>query len=92
MTKSWADRDDEVMNYDAEMLMTSSAEAEKGIKLFKVAENTEKFQGCHFSSAASNQTRRQCMDKYGAPNTPVMAYPTMDKIIKGRLSAVTKPI
>ena len=29
------------MNYDTEILMTSSAEAEKGIKLFKVAEKTK---------------------------------------------------
>ena len=58
------------------------AEAEKGIKLFKVAEIT-KYLGCHFSSAASNQTRRQCRDKYGAPNTAVMACPTMDKSSNG---------
>ena len=29
-------------------------------------------------------------DKYGAPNIPAIACPSLDKVIKGRLSAETK--
>ena len=55
-TKSWADRDDEVINYDAEITWDIYPEddAGKGIKLFKVAKKT-KFLRCHFSSATDKE-------------------------------------
>lgn len=59
-------------------------------KLFKVEEKTEKFLSTHFSATVSNPTRRQWKEKYGAPNLPATACPNLDKVVKGRLPAVTK--
>ena len=61
-----------------------------GVKLFKVSQKTETFLKTSFSTAAPNQVRRQWRDKFGAPNTTYTACPSMDKIVKGRLSAATK--
>ena len=61
-SKHWADRDDEVMDYEAELVWDNEYEEtpdSKGITLFKVGEKTEKFLAAAFSSAASNTTRRQ---------------------------------
>ena len=65
-------------------------EALQSTKLFKVEEKTEKFLGTHFSTAISNTARRQLKEKYGAPNISATACPNVDKVIKGRLNAVTK--
>ena len=89
-TLHWADRDDEVMDYEAEVTWDVDDDdltETKGVKLFKVGERTEKFLDSHFSEPLPNQTRCQWRDKYGAPST---ACPTMDKVIKGRLPAATK--
>ena len=93
--RSWADDTVEVsMDYEAEVEWEQEAEDDspnaKGITLFKVAERTEKFLAGYFSNAVPNQTRRQWRDKYGAPSTSATACPNMDKVIKTRLSAVTK--
>ena len=93
-SKHWADRDDEIMDYSAELVWDDDEEEEpadtKGIKLFKVTERTERFLGNAFSSAVPNATRRQWREKYGAPNTTVTACPNLDKVIKSRLPATTK--
>lgn len=92
----WADEPLEVsMDYEAEIIWEQEAEDDtpdaKGIKLFKVDDRTDKFLAGHFSNAVPNQTRRQWRDKYnGAPNTSATACPNMDKVVKTRLSAVTK--
>ena len=76
--KHWADRDNEVMDYD-EIIVWDDEEEEladtdtKGIRLFKVAERTEKFLESVFSSAIPNTTRRKWREKYGAPNTTATA-------------------
>ena len=92
-TLHWADRDDEVMDYEAEVTWDVDDDdltETKGVKLFKVGERTEKFLDSHFSGPVPNQTRHQWRDKYGAPSTTGTACPTMDKVIKGRLPAATK--
>ena len=38
----------------------------------------------------ASQTRRQWHGKFGAPNTAFTACPSMDKLVKGRLSTVTR--
>ena len=91
--KNWADRDDELMDYNAELVWDDDdddlSEA-KGVKLFKVGEKTEKFLSSAFGSAVSNSTRCQWRDKYGAPNSSKTACPTLDKVIKGGLPAAAK--
>lgn len=50
------------MDYDTEVTWDDedkTADSGKGVKLFKVAEKTQKFLDCHFTSAVSNQARRQ---------------------------------
>ena len=91
-SKHWADRDDEVMDYEAELVWDDNDEAtgRKGVKLFKVAEKREKFLTAAFSSGVPNTTRRQWRDKYGAPNTTATACPNLDKVMKSRLPAVIK--
>ena len=90
----WADRVDVSMDYSAIPTWDDDEEDDnsevKGVKLFKVSEKTEKFLSVYFSSAAPNQGRRQLRDKYGAPNITATACPSLDKVIKGRLSAETK--
>ena len=91
-TLHWADRDDEVMDYEAEVTWDVDDDdltETKGVKLFKVGERTEKFLD-HFFGPLPNQTRRQWRDKYGAPSTAGTACPTIDKVLKGRLPAATK--
>ena len=39
---------------------------------------------------APNQVRRQWRDKFRSPNTVYTACPSMDKVVKSRLSATTK--
>lgn len=93
-TKHWADMDGGEIDYAAEVTWEIDPDDDfpegKGAKLFKVTEKTEKFLSAHFTAAVPNQTRRQWRDKYGAPNTPTTACPNLDKVIKGRLSAVIK--
>ncbi len=61
-----------------------------GVKLFKVSEKTDTFLKSAFTTAVPNATRRQWREKFGAPNTVVTACPSMDIVVKGRLSAATK--
>ena len=92
-SKNWADRDDEIMDFSSELVWDDDEDdpsESKGVKLFKVAEKTEKFLSNSFYTAAPNATRRQWRDKYGAPNTTNTACPSLDKVIKGRLPAATK--
>ena len=58
-----------------------------GIKLFKISQKTEAFLKSSFSP---NQVRRQWRDKFRGPNTVYTICPSTDKVIKSRLSAVTK--
>ena len=91
-SKNWADRDNKTMDYTTELIWDDDEDdppKTKGVKLFKVVEKTKKFISHTFSVATPNNTRHQCRDKYG-PNTTVSAYPNLDKVIKGKLSAATK--
>lgn len=84
-SKNWADRDDEEMDYSTDIDPDDDFPDSKDIKLFKVAEKTEKFLSTHFTAVVSNQTRRQWRDKYGAPNTlslPVQAWIRADCPVK----------
>lgn len=89
----WANRDEESMDYNFEVHFDDEEEDSieaKGVKLFKVSEKTEKFLNNAFSSGSANTIRRQWRDKYGAPQTTATACPSLDKVIKSRLPAVTK--
>ena len=55
-----------------------------------LAQSGGKYLSSHFSTAVRNPTRRQWKEKYRAPNTSATACPNLDKVIKGRLSSVTK--
>ena len=68
------------MDYDSVIVWDDEDEEvteSKGVKLFKVAEKTEKFLSNAFSSAVPDNTRRQWRDKYGAPNTMATACPNL---------------
>ena len=62
----------------------------KGVKLFKVSGKTEAFLKNAFTTIVPNQTQRQWHDNFRAPNTAAIAGLSMDKIIKSKLSALTK--
>ena len=61
-----------------------------GVRLFKTSEKTEAFLKQSLTTTAPNQQRRQWREKIGAPNTPFTACPSMDKLLKSRLSASAK--
>ncbi len=62
----------------------------KGIKLFKISKRSEEFLNDCITHSVPNASRRTIRDKFGAPNTPKTACPTLDKVMKSRLSANTK--
>lgn len=91
-SKNWADRDDEVMDHDVELIWDDDEDKEpsKGVKIFKIGEKTKKFLATSFTAAAPNATRCQWRDKYSVPSTVATACPNLDKVLMGRLPAATK--
>lgn len=61
-------------------------------KLFKVSKESKEFLGLCFSSSIPNATRRSIKEKIGAPNLSATACPSIDKLVKSRLSAATKSL
>ena len=61
-SKNWADRDNEIMDFSSELVWDGDEDdpsESKGLKLFKVAEKTERFLSNSFYTAAPNATRHQ---------------------------------
>ena len=89
---NWADRNlEESVDYTANITWPEEDEDEsRGVKLFKISKRSDEFLGSCFTHSVPNATRRNIRDKFGAPNTPKTACPTLDKVIKTRLSANTK--
>ena len=93
--RHWDDRHSEHCPEDDDVIWpVSDEEGESpqstGIKLFQVSEKTGNFLKQSFTNTAPNKIRRQWREKLGAPNTPYTACPTLDKIVKSRLSPTTK--
>ena len=88
--EEWGDNVDVSMDYTVEDWESDSGDTPSSTKLFKVEERTEKLLANHFSAAVSNPTRRQWKEKYGAPNLTATACPNLDKVIKSRLTTLTK--
>jgi len=90
---SWADKMDEVEKLRESMTEDPDIDGEqdtKGVKLFSLSESSKAFLEPVFTSAIPNTTRRQLKDKFGAPNTAFTATPSLDKVLKSRVSANVK--
>ena len=64
------------------MKKTLTPNLTKGAKLFNVSKKTEEFLTNSFTHSLPNATRRSLKYKFGAPNLPFTACPSIDKIIK----------
>ncbi len=88
---NWVDRDlNTSIDFAANLLRPEEDDEPadtKGVKLFKIAKRSEEFLNGCFTHSVPNANRRTKRDKFGAPKT---ACPTLDKVIKSRLSANTK--
>ena len=89
----WADRDP-LEKPDVSLAPTWDEDEEddpkRGFNLFKVSEKTELFLKQSFTSTVQNPHRRLLKEKFGAPNTPFTACPSVDKFVKSRLPAHAK--
>ena len=62
----------------------------KGAKLFQVSDQTFGFLKQSFTGTLANTTRRQTREKFGLPNTPFTATPSLDKVLRSRVTQATK--
>ena len=62
----------------------------KGIKLFPPSDTTKSCLKAAFKGPLQNVHRRRLKEKFGVPNTPCTAVPSLDKVLKSRVSPEVK--